>query len=1171
MLTLLSVGMLQAAPQAPPGVWGLSPSSGPESGGDTVRISGVNFTGVNAVTFGMTPAWWFRVETSTSIVAIVPAGSGTVDVRVTNSSGTSFPSPGSRFTYVGRPNIYHVSPNSGPSSGNTSVTISGSNFAGATSVSFGDVEATSFTVNSANSITATSPSGTGTVDIRVTTAAGTSVVSPGAQFTYGGAPTITSVSPNTGPSSGGTSVTITGSNFTGATAVVFGGTAATSFTVNSATSMTATSPSGTGTVDVRVTTASGTSAVSAADQFTYAGVPTVTGISPNDGPTTGGRPVVITGTNFRNTTAVMFGANRAPIKITSDTSIVAYVPEGTGIVDVRVTTPEGTSATSPAALFTYVGTPTVSGVSPSTGPATGGTSVTITGSDFTQITNVAFGSTAASSFTVNSPTSITATSPSGTGTVDIRVTNTIGTSAVSASDQFTYVSAPTVTAVAPGNGPPAGGTSVTITGTNLSGATSVSFGGAAATNLVVVNATTLRATTPAHAPGAVNVVVVTPGGSATGTSLYTYTAAPTVSAVAPNSGPIGGGTSVTISGANLTGTTAVTFGGTAASNVAVVNATTVTATAPAHAAGVVDVAITTPGGTASGSGLYTYVAGPTITSVAPASGLASGGSAVTISGSNFGGATGVSFGGTAATSFSVISATTISATTPPHAAGAVNVVVTTPSGAATGGGLYTYVRPETSTTLTSSRNPSEVGQAVTFTASVTAAGATPAGTVIFSDGGKPIGTAALAGGVASFTTASLQLGSHSITAAYAGSGSFAASTSPALLQAVNTPQDSLKLRALQIIGSKVAAQTSGGAISGAIDSAISEGFAGGGGLIAPSGSGIRFNFSADSEADEPQAFADPTSRHVANGAGQSGPSGPAGGPSRFHETFAALDRSAYDKARKTPAAYREAKEWMLWADLRGSFIGRFDNPTTLSPLSGHQVNGLFGLTRRLTPDLLTGAVAGYERFDFRSDALNGRLTGEGWTTGGYVGWRFGGGLQFDAAATYSSINYDGSAGTASGQFDGRRVLVAGGLSGRTDLYGIGLEPSARVFALWEHQKDYVDSLGTAQASRDFFTGRASAGVKATVSWLTSATFNLAPYVGAYSDYYFNGDTAQPVALTGAVPLSSVAFLDGWSARFTGGIAARLDNGAVVAVGAELGGLGGNTQIWTFRGQASVPF
>ncbi len=82
-------------------------------------------------------------------------------------------------------------------------------------------------------------------------------------------PTVTSVSPNNGPEGGSTSVTITGTNLTGATAVKFGSSGAASFKVSSATSIEATSPVGAGTVDVTVTTPSGTSAIGAPDLFEY--------------------------------------------------------------------------------------------------------------------------------------------------------------------------------------------------------------------------------------------------------------------------------------------------------------------------------------------------------------------------------------------------------------------------------------------------------------------------------------------------------------------------------------------------------------------------------------------------------------------------------------------------------------------------------------------------------------------------------------------------------------------------------------------------------------------------------------------------------------------------------------------------------------------------------------
>ena len=113
--------------------------------------------------------------------------------------------------------------------------------------------------------------------------------------------------------------------------------------------------------------------------------------------------------------------------------------------------------------------PTVTGVSPTSGPAAGGTSVTITGTNLTGATAVDFGTNAATGVVVNSSTPITATSPAGTGTVDVTVTTPGGTSATSSADDFTYIAAPTVTAVSPTSGVAAGGTSVTITGTGSPG------------------------------------------------------------------------------------------------------------------------------------------------------------------------------------------------------------------------------------------------------------------------------------------------------------------------------------------------------------------------------------------------------------------------------------------------------------------------------------------------------------------------------------------------------------------------------------------------------------------------------------------------------------------------------------------------------------------------------
>jgi hypothetical protein len=233
---------------------------------------------------------------------------------------------------------------------------------------------------------------------------------------------------------------------------------------------------------------------------------------------------------------------------------------------------------------------------------------------------------------------------------------------------------------------------------------------------MVVNATTITAITPAHAAGLVDVAVTVPAGTGTGTGLYTYGAAPTVTSVTPAGGPVAGGTAVTITGTGFTGATSVTFGGVAATGITVVNATTITATAPAHAAGAVDVVVVTPfGGSGTGTGLYTYVAPPAVTGVAPDSGPTAGGQSVTITGTNFTGASSVTFGGAAATAFVVVNATTITATTPAHAAGTVDIVVTGFGGSGTGVGLYTYAPVPSVTSVAPAGGPIAGGTAVTIT------------------------------------------------------------------------------------------------------------------------------------------------------------------------------------------------------------------------------------------------------------------------------------------------------------------------------------------------------------------------------------------------------------------------------------------------------------------------
>jgi hypothetical protein len=429
------------------------------------------------------------------------------------------------------------------------------------------------------------------------------------------------------------------------------------------------------------------------------------------------------------------------------------------------------------------------------------------------------------------------------------------------------------------------------------------------------------------------------------------------------------------------------------------------------------------------------------------------------------------------------------------------------------------------TALASSQNPSSFGQSVTFTATV-GGGITPTGTVIFKDGATELGTGALnASAQAAFTTASLTIGTHAVTAVFGGDLNNLSSTSAVLNQAVNVPADSMKLRALQIEVTKIEAQGSGQAVSGAIDSAITDAF-GGGGLISASDNGVHFNFAADAPPQERQKTFE----------------------ERFGYAFSALGYSGDPVLKAAPRAV--PKEWFPWADVRGI---NWNTGLETGDIRGGQTNGAIGLTHKLSPDVLVGAFGGMEIFDYTSQFLNGRLKGSGWTAGGYFSWRMLPGLRFDLGGGHSEIAYDGIAGTAAGSFPGHRWLATAALVGtiRT-ASGFGIEPSARVYGLWEHESAYTDTLGVIQPDRNFSTGRASAGAKVGYAWTWSTTTTVFPYVGGYADYYFNNDDA---VLPAAAPLLlPTQFVHGWSARITSGVGVRFGSGPSFRSEAKSAGL-----------------
>jgi hypothetical protein len=364
------------------------------------------------------------------------------------------------------------------------------------------------------------------------------------------APTITRVSPNAGPPSGGTAVTVTGSGFLPrVTHVVFhdpranpADRPATNVVVADATTITCTAPPGVleHTVDVVVSSPGGVSLSSAASKFTYLVPPAVTEVDPHRGPVAGGGQVTVSGSDFiagngpdgTPVTKVRFGTAAATgVSVGSGgTSLLCTVPPGAaGVVDVVVTTAGGSSTPSATSKYTYVALPAVTVVSPGTGPVAGGRRVTVTGTHLTGATSVAFGATTATPEPGGTDTSLTCLTPHVTtaGPVHVTVTTADGGTSVSTdADRYTYLALPTVTGIDPDTGPIAGGTSVTVTGTNLGSTASVTFGGAAVTP-AAVTPTSLTALSPAvSTAGAVHVVVHTADAGDSTTSdadTFTYT------------------------------------------------------------------------------------------------------------------------------------------------------------------------------------------------------------------------------------------------------------------------------------------------------------------------------------------------------------------------------------------------------------------------------------------------------------------------------------------------------------------------------------------------------------------------------------------------------------------------------------------------------------------------
>ncbi|MDR7273896.1 IPT/TIG domain-containing protein [Catenuloplanes atrovinosus] len=337
--------------------------------------------------------------------------------------------------------------------------------------------------------------------------------------------------------------------------------------------------------------------------------------------------------------------------------------------------------------------PTVAALSARSGPAVGGTAVTITGSGLATATAVTFGGKPAtfSASVTGGVTKLTATAPAGVSgtTVDVAVTNGGGTSAAGTAARFTYTpNGPAVSALAPSSVVVYGGSTVTLTGTDLTGVRSVTVGTRAVGYRAVAGGATLTFTTPALAAGTYPVTVTTAYGKSTPVTLtYVPPAAPAVTAASATTASTVKATQLTLTGTALL-KAAMSLGGRTVGGS--VTDTKITVTLPPRAAGEVPLVVTTPGGTTTVTITYVAPPRPVVTALSATSGPAGKAATITIRGTALGDVTAVTVGGTRV-AFTRVSGTELRATFPAKAAGTYDVQVTAPGGTSEKA-TFTYIR-----------------------------------------------------------------------------------------------------------------------------------------------------------------------------------------------------------------------------------------------------------------------------------------------------------------------------------------------------------------------------------------------------------------------------------------------------------------------------------------------
>lgn len=602
-----------------PKIDAVNPTSGSVLGGIAVSITGSGFMSGASVKFGAIAAKNVVVQSSTLITATLPEStvSGLVSVTVTNTDGGSY-TKDNAFEYTRTTPVIEKVSNSMDFSGAAEGSVLGNQWVYIKGTKFGDdgypdevkvyfgtkpaLEVRLTKTAEGDYIAALTPPSSveGTVTLKVVNKDGGTATS---SFTYTRSkPAITSFLPTSSTTTKQEDVTIYGDNFMDGAKVYFGGYEAKNVVVSTdKKSIKATIPESPspGLVDVKVVNPDQGTAVSSqkfeyaksnpevtsvvydkdVGQYVYApvnaNIESLMNIKVNVGTTKGGNNIRIEGKDFSNNATVTVGGKAAlNIKVTKESParhiITFETPLGdVGVKDVVVQNPDGSKVTVP---FKYVISPTITGITPSTGTTEGGDIVEISGTNFAgkaEDIKVFFGGAEAQIQSASSTKIVVKTPRNQEGAKNVTVINLTDYGIDIKKDGFTYVlppSNPKIESISPLSGPTTGGTEVTVVGYDIRSGAKLYIDGREAqvtsieiteeiSDQGVIYKTTLKALTPSGTAGEKEVKVVNPDGKyAVSAKPFTYKIpekALSITSITPNKGSVLGGTSVTVKGANF--------------------------------------------------------------------------------------------------------------------------------------------------------------------------------------------------------------------------------------------------------------------------------------------------------------------------------------------------------------------------------------------------------------------------------------------------------------------------------------------------------------------------------------------------------------------------------------------------------------------------------------------